>query len=436
MASAQAIAAPVTQPACPALVGDAPTVVAARRPRGGLWRELLTAPGVKRLVAATFAGRVSASMLPLGLMLVANAQTGSIAYAGVLTGAFAAASAGAGFLQVRLQTWFGPRAVFGCLSVISTASVAVVLAAMMAGAPRALIIALGVVAGLARPYTASAMRGVWRGILDDPRKKLAAEAFEATTFPLAFSVGPIALAVITSLSDPQTALIAAAAIGGLATATFAGSPLLGQGTRASGRPRRGNWFEVDWRLGCLVLIALTMFCGSEAAPVVVAALGGGHMSGAEFEVLLSFLPVGGVVGGAAFAAIRSSKSVEAQLVAALTVLAFGLTALSQFHGPLTIAIAVFVVGIARAPAIACLFHLAGDSGSRRSVDAIAWIAMTSYLGGALCRPLAGFLAEGPGPHAAGVAVTVPLVAALLAVGVVVVSRRPARQISIALATDP
>ena len=51
------------------------------------------------------------------------------------------------------------------------------------------------------------------------------------------------------------------------------------------------------------------------------------------------------------------------------------------------------------------------------------MAMTSYLGGALCRPIAAVLADTAGAHAAGLVVVVPLILTLGLVTIALV-RRP------------
>ena len=389
------------------------------------WRRLLSVPGVKRLVAATFFGRVAASMLPLALMLEAQQQSGSLAYSGVLAGVLAGATAVGGLLQARLLARLGPRSILSNLAASSTLAVSLLLVAVAFSWPRLLVVFLAVLSGVTRPYTASIMRVVWKRVLVDPGARLAAEAFEATAFPVAFSVGPVLLALLTTVSTPAAALLVAAALGCGASLAFAGSPILARPSISSARrPGRRN-LGPGLRLTGLVVLGLSMFCGSEAVPVVVSALGGGRASSAELELLISLLPFGGVVGGLAATRIRSGRSIESQLMTVLAVLAASLVSLAEMHGIVAIGVLLFIAGIARAPAIACLFHLAGECQGGESVEAIAWLAMTSYVGGALCRPLAGMLADGPGAHVAGLTVAAPLLIAMLAIAVTTTAwRRP------------
>ena len=71
---------------------DACTLPRRVRDDGG-YRAVLAERPIRRLLFASLSGRVAFSMLPLGLVLYAAAETGSTATAGALVAAFAAASA-------------------------------------------------------------------------------------------------------------------------------------------------------------------------------------------------------------------------------------------------------------------------------------------------------------------------------------------------------
>ena len=130
-----------------------------------------------------------------------------------------------------------------------------------------------------------------------------------------------------------------------------------------------------------------------------------------------------MVGGLGYAAFRLAPSIEAQLASTLAILAATLVGLSQLHGAAAIGLVLVLAGIVRTPAIACLFYLAGEAGRDRAGEAIAWMAMTSYLGGVLCRPIAAVFADTAGAHAAGLGVVVPLILTLGLVTIALV-RRP------------
>ena len=233
-----------------------------RTTRGGI----LTTPGVRRLVLATFFGRIAASMVPLALLIVVEERSGSFAFAGVVAGAVAAGSALGGAVQARLFARFGTRRVLKHLAAWSLAALIILLAAINADVSPPLVAGLGILAGATRPYTASVMRIIWTQLLE-PHQRMAAEAFEATAFPVAYSVGPVVLAIVMTLSSVTAAVLVAAAIGCIATAVFADSPLLRRDLAAPIRPSASAGIGDRCRLAILLVVGLQCFAAPRPCPL-------------------------------------------------------------------------------------------------------------------------------------------------------------------------
>jgi hypothetical protein len=184
---------------------------------GGYGRVWAERP-VRRLLVASLAGRVAFSMLPLGLVLFASAETGSTATAGALIAAFGVASAAAP-VRGRIVDRRGPPALIG-FGAVCAAGLVALYAAGEANAPAAALCAIGGVVGAAVPPLGAYTRAVWgealhgRGELLQRTYALDAAGEEATLI-----VAPLVVAGIVAAGSAGAAVLVAA--GGLLAGTIA-----------------------------------------------------------------------------------------------------------------------------------------------------------------------------------------------------------------------
>ena len=201
------------------------------------FRSVLRLPGVPRLVASSLVGRVPASMGPLSVVLLVESVTGSYVHAGSAAGVFAITTALASPLLGRLidrigQTWV----LISCGNVFAAAFATLALTAKY-GVDMMLVLSCVAVAGLANPLLAPAMRTLWSDKLNG-RTLQTAYALESTMQEVIFITGPLLVALLVTTISPAAAVLAAAGLAFVGTASFATSP----SSRAwRGQPRAGDW---------------------------------------------------------------------------------------------------------------------------------------------------------------------------------------------------
>jgi MFS family permease len=113
-------------------------------------RSILAAPGVRPLLGSSIVARLPLAMFSIALLVHARQLTGSFAVAGLVTGAYAIASALSAPLLGRLADRRGQRS----LLISSAAASALVLIAdglLPAGTPAVVLIALGAATGACSP---------------------------------------------------------------------------------------------------------------------------------------------------------------------------------------------------------------------------------------------------------------------------------------------
>ncbi len=211
---------------------------------------------MRRLLAASLGGRLGFSMLPLALVLFATAQTGSTAAAGALIAAFSGTSIFAP-ARGRVVDRRGPRALvaftLGC-----SGALLVLVAAGAAGAPTAVLVAVGAVAGLTVPPLGPFTRAVWGGALGArPERLRRAFALDSAGEEAALVVAPLVVALIVAVATPGAAVVVAATGLLAGTAAAARSPLAGEVRRdAAARAQAGRG-----RLPPALWLAIAAFLG-------------------------------------------------------------------------------------------------------------------------------------------------------------------------------
>jgi predicted MFS family arabinose efflux permease len=357
-------------------------------------------------------------MLSIGLLFHTQHLTGSFAAAGAVTGVYAVALAIGGPLLGRLVDARGQR-----LVLLASAGVAALLlggiAAVPAGAPLGVLLALAAGIGLATPPVGECVRTLLPGLLPDAAAVRAAYALDASASELTWVAGPPLALGLGALWSTGAAL-ALAGLGLLvATAAFAWQPASRRWRPAGDTPRSrgGSLGSPAMRTLVLVLIAVGVLFGAvEVAVTAVAKLHGGSTAAAA--PLLALWGAGSLAGGT-LAARRGAPAGAAGLALLLGALAAGHLALVTATGSLSALGAVlFLAGGAIAPTYAAVYAMVDEVAPAGTVtEAFAWLSTAIGTGAALGAALAGALADHAGPSAAfvlaGVAGALALLVTLL-----------------------
>jgi MFS family permease len=361
---------------------------------------IASTPGALRLLSVSLVARLPEAMIGIGLLVHAQALTGSFAVAGLATGAYAVAEGAGAPLIGRIVDRRGQT-----VALLASAAAAGVLlcavALLPAGAPVAVLVALAAGIGLASPPLAACVRALLPALLPDAGAARAAYAVEATATELTWIAGPpLALALGVACST-GAALVAAGVVVVAGTAAFAAQPASRDWRPEAGEspPRGGSLRSPAMRTLIVVLLAAGVLFGATEVGVAAAtkALG----SSAAAGPLLGLWGVGSLLGGLVAARVGGAQR-PAGLARILGPLAAGHLALAGAAGSVAGLAAVLVVaGAAIAPTFSTVYAMVERAAPAGTLtEAFSWLATALAIGSAAGSALGGALADHAGPEAA------------------------------------
>merc|ERR1711969_385094 len=160
-------------------------------------------------------------MMPLAILTLATASTGSIALAGAAAAAAAVGEAIGAPTGGALSDRFGQRPVL-LTGVVLNVAFAVALVATIADAPDLVIVALAGATGLSLPQVGPLSRVRWMAMSGDDLS--AAFAFEGVTDEVVYIIGPALVGILAVTVSPEVALLSAAALIAVFVTQFALHP--------------------------------------------------------------------------------------------------------------------------------------------------------------------------------------------------------------------
>ncbi|HEX8105430.1 MAG TPA: MFS transporter [Solirubrobacteraceae bacterium] len=393
----------------------------------GAWGELLRAPGVPRVVTAALIARLPLGMHALGVVLLVRGQGGSYATAGLLAAGSSLASAASGPALGRLIDRLGQTRVLLPLALLYPTAVVGLVAAVLAGAPLALLIAVAVAVGLVQPPIPAAIRALWPSMLPRAELRGTAYAMEASLQELFFVAGPLLVAVIVAAASPAAALGVSAAAAGLGTLAFATSPPARRAGAQPGvfEPRRRGGALASAGVRTVALTSLSMGAAFGAIEVSMPAFAEAHGSRAAGGVALAAYAAGSLLGGLWVGSRPATARPIRRYALAVGAFAAGLV-LPLLAGSIpAMTLALLVAGVPIAPAFAAAYGLVDALAvPGTATEAFAWLSTSIILGLAGGTAAAGALIETAGGTDASLAMG--LAAGLLGLACVAVGRRTLR----------
>jgi len=383
---------------------------------------VLRAPHVAALIAATLLARFPIGINALAIVLYLRAERGSFAVAGAVAGALAAGSGVGAPIQGRLVDLFGQRRVLVPLGLVHAAALGAIVATTGAGAPVAVLVACGLVAGFAIPPTSSVLRSMWPTLLrEQPELIPAAYALDSVLIELIFVIGPLLTALVATVLSPPAALIVSAASVVAGTVMFTALP--------PSRAMRPDTDRVSAGLlgalaspgvRTLVLTSLPAGIGIGICEVTIPAFSHAMGAAATAGILLAMWSIGSATGGLIYGALHNRPPLQRVHLAVAAGLPISLLPMAAAPSVAAMALIVIPAGMFIAPLLATRNELIGwvaPEGSR--TEAYTW-PVTAFVGGiAIGSALAGTIVEQASWR------TAFLVAAAFAAGgtIIAVSRR-------------
>ncbi|MFS4504840.1 MFS transporter [Clavibacter sp. Sh2141] len=387
---------------------------------------VLALPGALRAFLPAMAGRLSFAMVTLALLLLVQSATGSFAAAGLATGAFGLANVLASPARARLVDRHGQRPVLVALALGHAAGLVALVAVVRSDAPVPVVVAVAAAAGLLLPPLGAAMRVLWAALVPDARMRTRAYSLDAVSEEVVFTVGPLLVAALVAVADPELAVLASAAATVVGTLGMTSSPL-SRAQRArpveeadagadpgAAAPRRSRVRAADPLRQPLVVPLLLALVGVGAVlgsvEVAVAALADRTGGAALAGPLLAAFAAGSAVGGLAYGtrAWASATRIRLLVLAAAMVAATGVLAVVVAAVPaeadavalVAVAVALVPVGLFLAPAMVTGYLLADEQTVPEvRTEASAWVNTAVNTGVALAAAAVGAVVDAAGPVA-------------------------------------
>jgi MFS family permease len=354
---------------------------------------LLAIPASRRPVAASAVGSLAIGMYALSILLLTREATGSFADAGQVVGSFAFTNAVGAAAQGRMMDRLGQPRVLVPVAMIHGVALTGLVVAAGRSAPVWVLAACAGVGGLCVPQVPAAMRSVWGRLVESLEQRHTAYALVAIVFEGCMVTAPALVAAIVSLSNPSTAVLAAAALAAIG----------GWGFAATGASRRwrGERHEVGW-LGPLVapgmrtLFAVHLAFGAVIGVLQVAlpAFGAERGSAESGGLLLVALASGALLGGIVYGAGSWPGTLLHRFVLLLVMFGAACSVLAVPDSSLLLAVLLVPAGMLIAPtAIIGSTMLDTVAPTGTATEAFTLLVMAMVVGNAVGNALAGAVAE-------------------------------------------
>jgi MFS family permease len=357
------------------------------------------APGAMGFSAAAFVARLPIAMAPIGIIAMLSQTHGEYWLAGAVSATFALTNAFLAPQVSRLVDRFGQATVAGPASLVS----AVAFAALIVAASQAWPIwtlFLSAFLAAAMPSVSAMVRARWSELFRGRPELNTAFAFESAADELIYIAGASLSVGLAVALFPEAGMIASTAFLSLGTLAF----LLQRASEPKIRPAdatgpRGS--AIRLRPVQIVTLALVfvgaIFATAEVSAVAITeALG---QPGAA-SLVIGVYAVGSFVLGLVLGALNPTMPLERQLLLAVGALALTALPLLVAGGSVpTLALAVFVSGIAVSPTFITAFGLI----ERRVPEAmltegVTWVMTGIGIGMALGAFVAGWVVDTFGPE--------------------------------------
>jgi MFS family permease len=376
------------------------------------YRRVLSVPGAWRFSLAGFLGRLTVSMVGLGIVLLVSAESGSYALAGTMVSAYLLANAVFAVGHGRLLDRLGQARVLPWVELVFALALALMVWGVLAGAPSWLVHGLAGLSGAAHPQVGSCVRARWSHVLHEDDELQTAYALEGVVDEGLFVLGPTAVTLLATSWHPVAGLAAALTCGvagtlWLATQRGTEPPALPRGRDGGGAPTRMPWSVVV----PLALVFLAMGAVFGATEVVTVAFAeerdAKHLAGP----LLGLWALGSLAAGLVSGAVAWKVPPGTRVRWGVLVLGLTLVPLALVDSLVLLAVLLLLGGMAIAPTlIATLAVLERALRHGRLTEGMAILHTAMGIGVAPGATVAGHVVDGYG---ASPAYVVPAVAGLL-----------------------
>jgi MFS family permease len=376
--------------------------VAALRQYLQVWR----IPGAPALLITGILGRLGIGMTPLALLLVVEKVTGRYALAAIAGGVYALAGAAVSPVAGRIADRLGPAPILLITAVAHPLALIGLLLASRAGADAIGMIYLTAgIAGATFPPLTAAIRGAWNELTGPSSGRYAlrntALAAETSLFELVFVLGPLLVAVFVLVADAAAALLGAAVVTLIGTASVAlGQVMRGWRPNPSHAQTKGLGPLRVPGFPALLLCAGGLGVGFGAAGVTIPAYASAYTGGDAESlagVLFAVWGIGSAAGGFWFGTRRTPKNTARKFAWLLAAVSASFVVYAVMPHPLALGVALFIGGATIAPALTLENMMVGRITPASMLnEAYTWVVTMAVAASAAGGAVAGVIVDQPG----------------------------------------
>lgn len=313
------------------------------------YNEIFNAPGAKAFSAAGFIARLPLAMITLGIVTMLSETHGEYWLAGAVAATFAFANALIAPQVSRLVDRYGQRRILIPGTIVAVSALSGLMLATHYAAPNWTLFLFAVLAGT-MPSMSAFVRARWTQIYRGTPKLHTAFAFESVVDEVIFMTGPIVSIGLSVGVFPEAGPL-------VATVLLAFGNLLFAAQRSTEPPIHAQDISGGSsviRLGSMQILVLTLVAigaifGTAEVTAVAFAEAQGDKAAAGFA--LSAYAAGSLIAGLAFGALKLKLALPKQLLVAIALAALTTLPLLMVANIPTLAVVLFVAGVAVSPTI-------------------------------------------------------------------------------------
>ncbi|AMS43763.1 Multidrug resistance protein [Aminobacter aminovorans] len=360
------------------------------------YNEIFKAPGAKAFSATGFIARLPLSMITLGIVTMLSETHGEYWLAGAVAATFAFSNALIAPQVSRLVDRYGQRRILIPGTIVAVAALSSLMLATHYRAPSWTLFLFAVLAGT-MPSMSAFVRARWTHIYRGSQKLHTAFAFESVVDEVIFMTGPIVAIGLSVGLFPEAGPLVATTLLALGNFLFAAQTSTEPPVHA--QDKSGGKSVI--RLGSLQILVLTLIAigaifGTAEVTAVAFAEAQGDKASAGFA--LSAYAAGSLVAGLAFGALKLKLALPRQLLLAIALAALTTLPLMMVASIPTLAVVLFVAGVAVSPTIIISMALVEKIvPSSKLTEGMTWAITGIGIGMAAGSSASGWFIDNLGP---------------------------------------
>lgn len=365
------------------------------------YRQIFT-PATALFSLTGLVARLPISMVGLGIVLLAEHETGSYAFAGSVSAVALVANAALAIPQGRLLDRLGQSRVLPVVITVWGIGLALAMGSLSWDWPTWSTYLLAAVAGASLPSVGTCVRARWAHVLaEQPDRLHTAFSLEAVGDEAVFIAGPVAVTLLATAVDPHAGLLAALATGLIGTWAFA----LQRGTEPPAHPRTQDSAArppIPWgAIAPLTLVGAAMGVLFGAAEVVTVAFADEEGRKSLAGVMLAIWALGSLLAGVVSGAVTWKHGPLVRLRVGALGMALAMAPLPFVPSLPVLALVLLVGGIAISPTLIAAMSLAEQVlPQERLTEGMAFIQTGLALGLAPGAAIAGIVIDQSGASTA------------------------------------